>query len=104
MTFKTALKKILPLIMASSMSACVLVPHSEEITLKQPVTSRVVTVVKADPEDIAKACPRASKTPLFHACATWTQTHCTIYVPEQTYYTVLGHELRHCLEGHFHDF
>ena len=38
------------------------------------------------------------------ACATWKLDHsvCTIYTDAVTEHTIVGHELRHCFEGHFH--
>lgn len=39
------------------------------------------------------------------ACAFWNvrRKECTIVTPLQTGYNYLGHELRHCFEGSFHD-
>lgn len=39
------------------------------------------------------------------ACAFWNtrRKECTIVTPEETGYNYLGHELRHCFEGGFHD-
>jgi len=37
------------------------------------------------------------------ACAKWTSKSCTIYTAPETSHAILGHELRHCFEGHFHD-
>jgi hypothetical protein len=39
------------------------------------------------------------------ACAFWNvrRKECTIVTPMQTGYNYLGHELRHCFEGAFHD-
>ena len=39
------------------------------------------------------------------ACAFWNvrRKECTIVTPVQTGYNYLGHELRHCFEGAFHD-
>jgi hypothetical protein len=39
------------------------------------------------------------------ACAFWNtrRRECSIVTPEQTGYNYLGHELRHCFEGSFHD-
>ena len=38
------------------------------------------------------------------ACAIWYVPHksCTIVTGPQVTHTVLGHELRHCFEGHYH--
>ncbi len=40
------------------------------------------------------------------ACAFWTEEtwghHCTIIVEKRTNNDILGHEFRHCIQGHFH--
>ncbi len=39
------------------------------------------------------------------ACAFWNvrRNECTVVTPELTAYNYIGHELRHCFEGAFHD-
>jgi len=39
------------------------------------------------------------------ACAFWNvkRRECTVVTPEVTGYNYVGHELRHCFEGAFHD-
>lgn len=37
------------------------------------------------------------------ACARWTSKTCTIITGPETSHGILGHELRHCFEGRFHD-
>lgn len=39
------------------------------------------------------------------ACAFWNlrRNECTVVTPELTAYNYVGHELRHCFEGAFHD-
>lgn len=39
------------------------------------------------------------------ACAFWNtrRKECSIITPQETGYNYLGHELRHCFEGSFHD-
>ena len=39
------------------------------------------------------------------ACAYWNvkRRECTVVTPEVTGYNYVGHELRHCFEGAFHD-
>lgn len=38
------------------------------------------------------------------ACAVWTPGHqkCMIYSAPKTHSSIIGHEVRHCFEGHFH--
>jgi len=39
------------------------------------------------------------------ACAFWNvrRNECTVVTPQLTGYNYVGHELRHCFEGGFHD-
>ncbi|WP_416548599.1 hypothetical protein ACHEXK_06730 [Limnohabitans sp. DCL3] len=63
--------------------------------------------------DVAQICARsigmghqqANITPPA-ACAIWdvTTQECLIITGPQTSHLVLGHEVRHCFEGHFHPF
>jgi hypothetical protein len=60
--------------------------------------------------DASEVCAKLSKKsqvangPAPVACAIWTVTkkHCTIITTANPNHVVLGHELRHCFEGHFH--
>ncbi len=62
-------------------------------------------------DDVVTYCARASgmgreqamNTPPL-ACAIWSVDHkeCTIVTARNTTHLALGHELRHCFEGHFH--
>jgi len=62
-------------------------------------------------EDVAQYCARAIQmgqeqafiTPPL-ACAVWNKStqECTIVTGTTTSHMVLGHEVRHCFEGHFH--
>jgi hypothetical protein len=36
------------------------------------------------------------------ACSFWTKTTCVIIVGEKTSLDTLGHEIRHCFQGHWH--
>lgn len=39
------------------------------------------------------------------ACSVWNRSlkSCTIFTEKDTENAILGHEVRHCFEGHFHD-
>lgn len=37
------------------------------------------------------------------ACAGWSKTECIIVTGTITTHQILGHELRHCFEGHYHE-
>jgi hypothetical protein len=43
--------------------------------------------------------------PMIPACAGWDdqQTVCVVVTGTPTTHQILGHEMRHCFEGHFHD-
>jgi hypothetical protein len=62
-------------------------------------------------EDVAQFCAKAAQMtpnqaywspPM--ACAVWNvpSKECTIVTGKETNHVTLGHELRHCFEGHFH--
>ena len=38
-----------------------------------------------------------------YGCAFWSGNKCTIVTNKHTSHSILGHELRHCFERHFHD-
>ena len=40
---------------------------------------------------------------VIRACARYTSKTCTIITGPETSHAILGHELRHCFEGRFHD-
>ena len=64
-------------------------------------------VVVPDPDRECRALQgdfsRESKQGKIRACAKWTSKTCTIYTAPETSHALLGHELRHCFEGKFHD-
>lgn len=68
---------------------------------------RVKYLARADGHDY---CARITGLPVTRtsrpmACAFWNvrRKQCTIVTPLETAYNYLGHELRHCFEGSFHD-
>ncbi len=40
---------------------------------------------------------------VIRACAVYNSKSCTIITGPETSHAILGHELRHCFEGRFHD-
>ena len=74
---------------------------------------RIMNVVKikyAVRQDGHEFCSRITGVPIrFNsqpmACAFWNtkRRECTIVTPPKTGYNYIGHELRHCFEGAFHD-
>lgn len=80
-----------------------------------PVEKRVMNSVKLRwelREDVAAYCAKATgmgreaayTTPPL-ACAIWNVStrECTIVTSQRTTHLALGHEVRHCFEGRFHD-
>ena len=41
--------------------------------------------------------------PVIPACAGWTEDRCVIVTGKVTNHQILGHEVRHCFEGFFHE-
>lgn len=106
-------------VMSLTLTACQTLPggvSSHELELFTPLTAkqRIMNEVKVRwdvREDVAEHCAKAMKMgpdqayftrPL--ACAIWNRRtqECTIVTGPQTSHLALGHELRHCFEGHFH--
>ena len=72
----------------------------------KPTASVIRWVVSDDPNT---ECREAAGQKLqdrrgeIRACAVYTSKTCTIITGTQTSHAILGHELRHCFEGRFHD-
>ena len=68
--------------------------------------SVLLWVVSLDPDS---ECRQASGQKLqdrrgvIRACAVYNAKSCTIITGVETSHAILGHELRHCFEGRFHD-
>lgn len=90
--------------------------HKAELSefTPMPVQNRTMNAVKMRWEirdDVAAYCAaatgmgkeRAFTTPPL-ACAIWSVSakECTIVTAKVTTHLALGHEVRHCFEGHFH--
>lgn len=110
-TVQSSLHKSLILLMAASiLPACtaVIVPHVEDLEsfrvhAQDPRRNAAIIEYKVVP-DVRKACAWTGKKDAL-ACASWSYTlprKCTIYVESMSTEVMLGHEVRHCVEGHFH--
>ena len=66
----------------------------------------VTWIVSNDPtSECQRLAPSAfGAHPLIPACALWNRADgiCTIVTSTTTSHQALGHEMRHCFEGHFH--
>lgn len=63
-------------------------------------------VIVDDPQETCKKLGAKVKLGLvIKGCAQFSLDHgwCVIYTARETTHAILGHELRHCFEGHFHD-
>ncbi len=81
------------------------VPLAEESRIMSPV--KIKYAVRPDGYEF---CSRITGVPIRinsqpMACAFWNvkRRECTIITPLQTGFNYIGHELRHCFEGAFHD-
>jgi hypothetical protein len=98
------------------LAACQTMPHDAEMQSFRPLPpeQRVMSEVKLRwlvREDVAQYCARAIQmgqeqayiTPPV-ACAVWDKAaqECTIVTGTKVSHVALGHEVRHCFEGHFH--
>ena len=72
-------------------------------------TNRTMTIEWRTVKEPLKVCNAESKrlgnngfAYTVQACAFWTQTHCTIITGETDNHDSIGHEFRHCFQGHWH--
>lgn len=77
-----------------------------------PVADHAVSVrwVKvSQPNSVCRALAPRTVFFVIKGCAVWTADSCTIYardargVHDRDALTTLGHELKHCFDGHWHD-
>lgn len=78
----------------------------------QPATGQLVEWIKVPPEQIHKVCMGKSSAVLtyyrYDACSMREGGICRIYAPDFKAYEMamearLGHELKHCFDGRFHN-
>jgi hypothetical protein len=111
-----AVFRLLGICMATAaLTACNSLPMEEYAEFQPlPAHKRVMNQVKIGWEirdDVADFCAKAKGmgkeaaflTPPL-ACAIWNTPakECTVVTGKTTTHTALGHEIRHCFEGHFH--
>jgi hypothetical protein len=101
--------------LAGQLAACNTLPMEEYAEFApQPANKRIMNQVKISwevREDVADFCAKQkgmSKDAAFLspplACAIWNvpRKECTVVTGSKTTHLALGHEIRHCFEGHFH--
>ena len=53
-------------------------------------------------KQVQRFCRAITKEENAIGCAMWDDESCRIYLPENTTNEILGHEMRHCLDGKWH--
>jgi hypothetical protein len=82
---------------------------SRVFDMKKNITNKT-TVILSYAKDIQKACEAKSRELGYggfgyevQACSWFFNDRCIIVVPEKTQMSTIGHEMMHCLQGHWHD-
>lgn len=70
--------------------------------------ARILAIDVIGRDDVGQSCAQQAHknsfaAPFILGCAAWTEKTCSITLPQNTLAVVVGHELRHCFEGNFHD-
>ena len=85
-------------------------PHQQFDMTKNKTNETKIIFVQAD--NVTKACDAESKRRGFggfgfsvDACSFYNafMTECTIITPKRANFHTIGHEVRHCLQGHWHN-
>jgi len=82
------------------------IPEEGKFTANpKPGEVRITWLAVADPTAKCKELfPQTMmRHPVIPACAGWAGDQCLIVTGTPTNHQVLGHEVRHCFEGNFHD-
>jgi len=95
--------KLLPILLALPLVS--LADVDAKFTRRKGEEARMVIWVRMDNDRLQRFCAMASdRQGSFLGCAVPEPSgRCTIYTSTETTHAVLGHELRHCYEGAFHD-
>jgi hypothetical protein len=86
--------------------ADVLLPGEDDLIFKAQKKHAPKTVQWIIVEDLEQACFGKPKNPgdgELRGCAVFTPASCIIYTKRITSLANLGHEMRHCFEGAWHD-
>jgi hypothetical protein len=86
--------------------ADVLLPGEDDLIFKTQKKHSPKTVQWIIVEDLEHACFGKPKNPgagELRGCAVFTPTTCIIYTKRITSLANLGHEMRHCFEGRWHE-
>jgi hypothetical protein len=72
---------------------------------KRITNSTVVTWELVDDVDATcrKIIPPVEEDTTIYGCTQWSTNSCKIYTGRTTTVAILGHELRHCFEGNWHE-
>jgi hypothetical protein len=107
-------QRVLAVFLLVLLSGCYTISKTEyDHFSAQPVEKRMMNDIQLSWDiraDAAEYCAKISNaslaapnTPVV-ACSVWTVANrrCTIITTPNTSHVVIGHEVRHCFEGHFH--
>lgn len=93
--------RLLVLVLVSLLSGC-----STQFTYKEGRDSRYIIWHRVSDIDSVCKAMRGNRDSIFitlEGCARWTAYTCEIYTDVDTTHEILGHEVRHCFQGRFHD-
>ena len=66
------------------------------------VAKRVEWIVVDDIDSACRGFSAVTHGRHYVGCAKFTATSCKVYTARNTTLSILGHEIRHCFEGHWH--
>jgi hypothetical protein len=102
--------RVIALLLACLSAGCTFNMHMpEEKAFNGHPKAQTMTITWFSVEDSTAECKRLSPKMNFHpivaACAFWNfeKRTCTVVTGKPTSHEILGHEMRHCFEGAFHD-
>jgi hypothetical protein len=74
-----------------------------EFQMQSGYATKAVTVIPVDNVSVTCRGFGLDQNKNFFGCSKFNNRSCTIYVSRTTRLSILGHELRHCFEGHWHN-
>jgi len=104
--FKSALLIALLIGMLDAKAARELIVGQDDLIFKSKPEHPTMTVKWLIVKDLEKACFGKKKDVNqgeLHGCAKFNKKICIVYTKQQTTLANLGHEMRHCFEGHWHN-
>lgn len=108
MNLSTPIKKLSSatvLVILSGCASMMTIPTEGRFDASPKQPMQITWLAVADPTSTCKLLfPKFAHYSLIAACAGWNQSgQCTVVTGLITTHQVLGHEVRHCFEGDFHE-